>query len=298
MALYDQHWQVPLLAANATDSSHQCRFRRATRQIADKAPIIYQQLSKYATAIESLIDVDLEAQRYPAGLWATDASILAGNDVPDLYDIGETTSKEVDHYVLTWDRLKFGGGQHVTFTASFGLGRKDCSVDFPTDSGRTYETCTELARKTMILFYGSNDQRDWLSDGATALVHMARASLTAGCAGKRYREVLGKSHYIRHYEDTLSTKEALLLNANVEIFTTSEQKKETTAPTRTPMLDMISAAANVQIVSGLDKEPQSRTECKRVEVPWTYRDLVLRLWHKLERLQADSQTPAPESSTY
>lgn len=199
----------------------------------------------------------------------------------------------LDLIVLTWDRLTFGGGQHASFAASFGLGRKDCSVDFPTDSGWTYETCTELARKTMILLYGSNDQTDWLLDGATALVHMARASLTADCVGKRYKEVLDKSHYIRHHEDTLSTKEALLLNANVEMFTTSEQRKETSAATRTPMLDMISAAANVQIVSGLDKEPQSRTECKRVEVPWTYRDLVLRLWHKLERLQADSQTPAP-----
>ena len=225
------------------------------------------------------------------GLWATDASILAGNDVPGLYDIGETTSKEADHYVLTWDRLTFGGGQHANLAVSFSLGRKDCSVAFPTDVGWTYETCTELARKTTILFYSTIDQRGWLLDGATALVHLARASLTADWVGKRYEEVLSKLHYIRPLQGKLSAKDALLLNADIESFTTSESKKETTAATRTSVLDMASAAVDLQSVSGLAEELQPRTEYKKVEVPWTYRDLVLRLWQKLERLQADSQSP-------
>ena len=200
------------------------------------------------------------------GLWATDASILAGNDVPGLYDIGETTSKEADHYVLTWDRLTFGGGQHANLAVSFSLGRKDCSVAFPTDVGWTYETCTELARKTTILFYSTNDQRGWLLDGATALVHLARASLTADWVGKRHEEVLGKLYYIRHHEDKLSAKDALLLNADIELFTTSESKKETTAATRASVLDMTSAAADRQSASsGTAEELQPRTEYKRVE---------------------------------
>jgi hypothetical protein len=251
----------------------------------------YQQVSKHAAAIEGLLDVDLEAQRHFVGLWATDASVLAGTNVPGLYDIGETTNKEADHYVLTWDRLTFGGGQYATLAASFSLGRKDCSVDFPTDVGWAYETCIELARKNTMLFYSSVDQRGWLLDGATALVHLARASLTVDWIGKRHEEVLDKLHYIRHHEDGISAKEALLLNADIEIFTKSEPRKETTTGTKAPMLDMTAAAADALSVSGPAKEPQSRTEYKKVEEPWTYGDLVLKLWQKLERLQADSQTP-------
>lgn len=251
----------------------------------------YQQASKHAAAIEGLVDVDLEAQRHFVGLWATDASVLAGNDVPGLHDIGETTNKEAYHYVLTLDRLTFGGGQYATLAASFGLGRKDCSVDFPTDVGWAYETCIELARKTTMLFYSSDDQRGWLLDGATALVHLARASLTVDWIGKRHEEVLSMLRYIRHDEGGISAKEALLLNAEIEIFTKSEPRKETTTGTKAPMLDITSAAADAQSASGPAKGPQPRTEYKKVEELWTYGDLVLNLWRKLERLQADSQTP-------
>jgi hypothetical protein len=251
----------------------------------------YQQVLETADALEGISEVDLEVRRHFVGLWATDASILAGHDLPELYDIGETTSKEADHYVLTWDRVTFGGGQYGNLAASFSLGRKDSSVVFPTDDGWTYETCTEQARRATILLYSSNDRRGWLLDGATALVHLARASLTAEWVGERHQEVLSRLRYIQTHEDGLSAKRALLLNAYVEIFTTSETRNETTAGARALILDMTSAAANTDSSLGLTQEPQSRTEYKRVEMPWTYRDLVLKLWRKLERLQAEPQRP-------
>jgi hypothetical protein len=232
----------------------------------------YQQACKKAASLSHLAEVDLEARRHFVGLWATDAHVLAGSDVPELYDIGETLGEDADHYVLTLDRLTLGVAKYASFGASFSLGRKDKAYVFATDDSWSYETCIEQARKTTVLFYSSNDQRGWLLDGAIALVHLARASLTLDWVGERHAEVLSKLQYIQGNEAARSAKIVLKANADIEIFCRSETRRETT------------------MVFGASEESVARTEHKRIDVPWTYRDLVLKLWYKLERLQAEPQT--------
>lgn len=218
-----------------------------------------------------LAGVDLEARRHFVGLWATDAYVLAGSDAPELYDIGETLGEDADHYVLTWDRITLGVAKYASLGASFSLGRKDRAYAFAGDDSWSYETCIEQARKTTTLFYSSNDQRGWLLDGATALVHLARACMTRDWIGERYEEVLSKLQYTQGNEATRPAKSVLVANADIEIFCKSETRRETTT------------------VLGDSNELVTRTEHKRIDVPWTYRDLILKLWYKLERLQAESQ---------
>ena len=108
----------------------------------------YQQACEKAAALSHLAEVDLEARRHFVGLWASDAQVLAGSDVPELYDIGETLGEDADHYVLTWDRVTIGIAKYASLGASFSLGRKDKAYVFAADDSWSYETLlNKLARQ-------------------------------------------------------------------------------------------------------------------------------------------------------
>lgn len=95
-----------------------------------------------------LVEVDLEIQRHFVGLWATDAHVLAGSDVPGLYDIGKILGEDADHYVLTLDRVTLSVAKYAGLGGAGAWVGKTGPLSFPlTIVGPVRLALNKLARQ-------------------------------------------------------------------------------------------------------------------------------------------------------
>lgn len=94
---------------------------------------------------------------------------------------------------FAFDKVTVGGGQYVSVNLGIVLGRRD--KPSKSQKGGFYHDQVREALMKYVVFYDTNEQRAWLVDGATALLHLARASLVAD--DKNGFPLLHKHHDIR-----------------------------------------------------------------------------------------------------
>ncbi|KAF2997752.1 hypothetical protein E8E14_005558 [Neopestalotiopsis sp. 37M] len=79
---------------------------------------------------------------------------------------------------LIFERFTLGVSKFAMASASIALGERDQLIKIEKDED-FYHNKIERALQRYVVFYDTADQRAWLLDGATALLHLTRASLHA-----------------------------------------------------------------------------------------------------------------------
>ncbi|KAI0903789.1 hypothetical protein F4823DRAFT_253636 [Ustulina deusta] len=114
---------------------------------------------------------DLEKSRHVLG-WCADATSIVGTTYAT-YDIGRSRlPKAHSHHRL--EKVEVSAGQFVTGTAAFTLGRREKPVHI---SRFGYLTKLQWISSKYMVLWDESDKRGWLVNGASALLHILRASL-------------------------------------------------------------------------------------------------------------------------
>ncbi|KAI0425222.1 hypothetical protein F5Y09DRAFT_346918 [Xylaria sp. FL1042] len=113
----------------------------------------------------------LEKSRHVLG-WCADATSIVGTTLAS-YDIGRSRlPKAHSHHML--EKVEITAGQFVTGTAAFTLGNREKPVHI---SRFGYLTKLQWISSKYMVLWDEADKRGWLVNGASALLHVLRASL-------------------------------------------------------------------------------------------------------------------------
>ncbi|KAI3319843.1 hypothetical protein HD806DRAFT_538810 [Xylariaceae sp. AK1471] len=113
----------------------------------------------------------LEQSRHVLG-WCADATSIVGT-THATYDIGRShLPKAHSHHML--EKVEISAGQFVTGTAAFTLGNREKPVHI---SRFGFLTKLQWISSKHMVLWDERDKRGWLVDGASALLHILRASL-------------------------------------------------------------------------------------------------------------------------
>ncbi|KAI0539484.1 hypothetical protein GGR58DRAFT_234412 [Xylaria digitata] len=152
-----------------------------------------KRISYLSTEIESsdIKKTDLEKSRHVLG-WCADAISIVGKSLLNLcreiisliiisysgttratYDIGKSCLRRAhSHHML--EKVEVSGGQFVTGTAAFTLGNREKPVHI-TRFG--FLAKMQWISSKYVVLWDERDKRGWLVNGASALLHILRASL-------------------------------------------------------------------------------------------------------------------------
>lgn len=248
----------------------------------------YHQACSAAMKTHHLTPLDLEHRRHFVGLWTRNARVVAGSDDDSIYDLHPSRSKPLSYYTLTWSGLSIGGGKFLTVSTTFAIGKKDLSPVLASHEGRVYESHIQAAGNMTVLFYSSLDRRGWLVDGATALVHLARAWLTSQVAKHKSPDAIHRLHYIEDNGGRESAIDILRANKEIKIF-------EDTDTTETYETSISAGSVSEQEESSMDSgytsqlgriSSEPKRLYKRSTSQWTYKALIIDLWRNLESMKA------------
>ena len=250
---------------------------------------------------------DLQDRRHFIGLWSPAVRIAAGINDNKLYSgLKLSNSKKLDHYTGTLSNLSCSLGKFINIGAGFTIGKKDTSAALRASESRPFETKVGHASHMNVVFYGTQDRRGWLLDGASALMHLARLWMTCDGNGSEHMEqdALKKLCY-RDSQGGQGGRQAAVAtlvenkNRDIGIFTnTRRQDEESTTVESTPRKSSGSSSSE----SGYDSHHSSRAskwkrESKRTTSDWTFERLVVELWQILEAMHDKlylSKIHAPE----
>ncbi|KAI1347988.1 hypothetical protein F5Y01DRAFT_229273 [Xylaria sp. FL0043] len=113
----------------------------------------------------------LEKCRHVLG-WCADVTSIVGTTLAS-YDIGRSRlPKAHSHHML--EKVQISAGQFVTGTAAFTLGNREKPVHI---SRFGYLTKLQWISAKHMVLWDEGDKRGWLVNGASALLHVLRASL-------------------------------------------------------------------------------------------------------------------------
>ncbi|KAJ8133149.1 hypothetical protein O1611_g470 [Lasiodiplodia mahajangana] len=119
----------------------------------------------------NLTIVDLEKSRHVLG-WCDDAISIVGT-TRAIYDIERSRlPKTHSHHLL--EKVEVSSGQFVTGTAAFTLGNREKPIHI---SRFGFLTKLQWISSKHVVLWDEVDKRGWLIDGASALLHILRASL-------------------------------------------------------------------------------------------------------------------------
>ncbi|KAF7520123.1 hypothetical protein G7054_g12877 [Neopestalotiopsis clavispora] len=117
---------------------------------------------------------ELIGKRHIVGWWSEIRNV-AGTSSGNLSILGSGLPSP--GFGFAFDRVTVGGGKYITMNVPIALGRRDKPAK--SQRGGFYHDQVREALIQYVVFYDTNEHRAWLLDGATALLHLARASLVA-----------------------------------------------------------------------------------------------------------------------
>ncbi|KAI0414540.1 hypothetical protein F5X98DRAFT_244308 [Xylaria grammica] len=132
-----------------------------------------KRISYLSSTVESadVTKADLEKSRHVLG-WCADATSIVGT-TRATYNIERSRLRKVhSHHML--EKVEVSAGQFVTGTAAFTLGNREKPVHITRYGFLAKLQC--ISSKHMVL-WDEGDKRGWLVNGASALLHILRASL-------------------------------------------------------------------------------------------------------------------------
>jgi hypothetical protein len=246
----------------------------------------YHQACAAAIDTPHLTYSDLECRRHFVGIWAQSARILAGSNQDTIYDLRPSRSDPVSHSTISWTGFSINGGKFLTVGTTFNIGKKDFAPALKTSEPGVYENHIGAASKITVLFYSSHDRRSWLLDGASALVHLARAWLTSRATEHGTSRAISQLKYIADNGGRSSALKILRENQEVKIFEETTEVQETSS-TAESMSEHDNPSTDSGYMSGAGStSPETRRSIKRTTSQWTYKSLVIDLWHNLEAMKA------------
>ncbi|KAI1503638.1 hypothetical protein F5X99DRAFT_375055 [Biscogniauxia marginata] len=124
------------------------------------------------THLEDLTFGDLETSRHILG-WSANVENVAGTPGAH-YSIGWSGLNR-PRPGLVFDRITITGGMFITGGVSMLIGKKDRAVHIR--SRNDYTMRMKWIAKKFVVLYDVQGRRAWLVDGASALLHLVRASL-------------------------------------------------------------------------------------------------------------------------
>lgn len=232
------------------------------------------------------IEVDMDSlceHRHFIGIWTSDAQIMTGRrDRPDgtLYDIDYSDCKAAKEYTCSLSNVSIAAGKFINLGMSFVIGKKDRTPAFSRNAGDPYELQVQNVSELNIVLYSSDsrDRRAWMIDGASAVLHLARAFMTA--EGARYisKGALESLSYPTVPGGKEAAMDALIQNQQkrIVLYENTEDTFETIGThTHAP-------AAHVDSVNKADAG--IRYEHKASASTWTYANLVASLCQVLEAM--------------
>ncbi|KAF1962385.1 hypothetical protein CC80DRAFT_400140, partial [Byssothecium circinans] len=114
----------------------------------------------------------LQSARHVVG-WCSKVSCFAGS--PSASDQIDRPDLPNTHQGCVLEKITISGGQFITAGASFVIGKKDNPV-FLRPRDDYFEQLSWISKK-FVIFHDIGDRRAWMVDGASALLHLVRASL-------------------------------------------------------------------------------------------------------------------------
>ena len=228
---------------------------------------------------------DLESRRHFVGIWAQSARILAGSDQDAIYDLHPGHSDSVSYSTVSWTGLSINGGKFLTVATTFNIGRKDFAPALEKSEPGAYENYIGAASNMTVLFYSSHDRRCWLLDGASALVHLARAWLKSRATKHRTSHATSQLKHIRDNGGQSSALQILRDNQKIIIFEDTTNVGETTIPAESSSEhDNPSTDSGYMSRAGI-ASPESKRSIKRTTSQWTYKALIIDLWRNLDAMK-------------
>ncbi|ETS73790.1 hypothetical protein PFICI_14736 [Pestalotiopsis fici W106-1] len=134
-----------------------------------------ERVSQYGPTLDdSLLSLDMTKRRHIVGWWS-EVENLAGTSRAKLSIRGSGLGPPKSG--IAFERVTVGGGKYITASANIAL----CNRDKPARSRKegAYNDQVRQALINHVVLYDTKEHRAWLLDGATALLHLARASLVA-----------------------------------------------------------------------------------------------------------------------
>ncbi|PVI04563.1 hypothetical protein DM02DRAFT_585859 [Periconia macrospinosa] len=213
----------------------------------------------------SLVDInfeDLEKSRHILG-WTSSVEVIAGTKSAS-YNIRRSgLSSRADGYVM--EKVSVSAGKIVNAGVSVAIGVKD--VPLHLNRKGSYHDQIEDAYNNYVIFYDVEDKRSWLVNGATALLHIVRASLHESLTGPFQKHCLF---------DPTKMEEASTLHSPqsaIEVLTSQSNME----------LKIARGAAEIWMETIRDGWKHKTVE-KRKEKFTYFQDRVEEKWHILEQI--------------
>ncbi|KAI8649720.1 hypothetical protein NCS55_01434300 [Fusarium keratoplasticum] len=212
---------------------------------------------------------DLETSRHVLG-WCSDAVSTVGTLMAN-YSISRS-QLPLAHSGCALDKVEVHAGQLVTGTACFSLGNREKPVHISRDG---YFTKLQWISSKWIVFWDEGEKRGWLVNGASALLHILRASLT-------HSKRKFKSAFLMNPQDLLDLEDAMVADAALQLLT---DEKNRSLPLYRENVEFENPNADL----GKAKEPATRFRYYRLE------NRVDHIYNMLEKL-IDHQTDVEQRS--
>ena len=232
------------------------------------------------------IDVDMDSLcecRHFIGIWTSDAQIMAGRrdrQGGTVYDIDLSDCKAAKEYTCSLSNVSIAAGKFINLGMAFVIGKKDRAPALSWNAGEPYELQVQNVSELNIVLYGSElrDRRAWMIDGASAVLHLARAFMTSEGAQYISKGALNSLIYPTTPGGKKAATDALIENKRkrIVLFENIEDKFETTGTHK--------GAPSVHVDRLNTTGAGTRYEHKTSASTWTYADLVISLCQVLEAM--------------
>jgi hypothetical protein len=250
----------------------------------------------YETAINSSATVGElsgpQIRRNFVGIWTSSARIRTGSDFAgsDLYKLHQSRSESIEHMTLTPSTLSITGGKFLNVGGAAILLRKDSRLARVTPGD--FEFRLSEVKEWKVLFYGQDDKRAWLVDGASALLHLSIAWLVDPEVSDS-REKLAAFEFGLPQCGRPDARRVLLANRSFAIHQRFEghkietvRSKEVSQRSQSPVLDSTYGTGSITA----DVTP--KVDSISTVSDFTYADLVEYLYQVLEQMVDNSSTAA------
>jgi hypothetical protein len=250
----------------------------------------------YEIAINSNVTIGelsgSQLRRNFVGIWTSSAQIRTGSNFveSDLYELHQSRSESIEHMTLTPSTLSITGGKFLNVGGACTLMRKDSRLARVTPVD--FEFRLSEVKEWKVLFYGQNDKRAWLVDGASALLHLSIAWLVDPDVSES-REKLAAFEFGSLKCGRPDARSVLLANRSFSIHQRFEgqkvetvRSKEVSQGSQSPVFDSTYGTGSIPA------NVTSRIDSKSTTSDFTYADLVEYLYQVLEQMVDNLSTAA------
>ena len=168
------------------------------------------------------------------------------------------------------EKFSISGGKVISAGVSFAKGNKDTPLYLSHTS--TYLQEIHFARNVYVVIYDTLDRRDWLVDGASALLHLVRTQLTSSPYNTMSLLQISEFRHANPHHGANAAQKALADTHN-RLLAISEDTESWEETTR-------------EVTRGGENK---KVEKKSKATTWRFQDLVKQTWRILEQIH-DHQT--------